>query len=254
MVTCRSRCQCRLAFTELLEPGFIAFYIDCTAVDIYIDTGESPSAAITITFGSGDNQQQHQQQYQSSESYGQHIPVISTHSTGSISGSLYSGPCGGDEDPVQHQHTLDFNCYFNSCHGVCQLRPSFGSTELAESPLNSTEISRGHTGDTLQQSFLPHLLNRHCHSCIGHFNSVSATGSQVEPIFETLDDLFDTEILGYGQPSQPQTHSMDDKLFNSCSLLDWVTSDGVNYTTDTSVALNDDEQISGNLPSTDTDF
>ncbi|WP_422132381.1 hypothetical protein [Endozoicomonas sp. ALD040] len=218
--------------------------------------GNPPYTAITITFSSGDNQQQQQQhqQYQSSESYGQQAPLISTHSAGSISGTLYSGSGGGDEDPEQHQHTLDLNCYFNFCHGVCQHRPSFDSTEFAESPLNFTEISIGHTGDMLQQSFLSDLLNRHCHSCIGHFNSVSATDSQVEPIFETLNNLFDTEILGYGQSSQLQTQNMDDKLFNSFSLSEWAASDGVNYTTDASVSLNDDVQISGNLPSTDNDF
>lgn len=82
--------------------------------------GDHSFAAITMMLGSGHEQPQ----LESSESSGHKGPDATTCSKGFFTASLHSDSGGGNGNPEQHPHTLDLNCFIDTCRGVCQFRQS----------------------------------------------------------------------------------------------------------------------------------
>uniref|UniRef100_UPI0021476215 ankyrin repeat domain-containing protein n=1 Tax=Endozoicomonas sp. ONNA1 TaxID=2828740 RepID=UPI0021476215 len=128
---------------------------------------DHPLTAVITVPGSGNARQQSPP----SESSGQHAQETTARPAGSFNSFLYPDSTDGNGDPQQSLHSLDLNCFVSPCHGVCQFRPLSDSSEPAECPMNTTEISTGHTGASLEQSSCPHLYNGHCSECAGHMTN-----------------------------------------------------------------------------------
>ncbi|WP_448217659.1 hypothetical protein [Endozoicomonas sp. 2B-B] len=100
---------------------------------------DDPFTINTMTLP-GENKQQSDQQQSNkqnppSESSGKQASGATSHISGSITKTLSSGSDDGNEGPEQDQHTLGLDCYVDSCRGICKIRQSSNSSELAEHPL-----------------------------------------------------------------------------------------------------------------------
>ncbi|WOG26886.1 hypothetical protein [Endozoicomonas sp. 8E] len=147
-------------------------------VNSIMTEGDHRFATITAVFGSTENSPQ----YQSSESSGQPASKATLASISSFispRNNDYSGGNGGDQ---QQLHTLGLNCFIHPCHGFCQLKPLFESSESTEWPLNTLKIS------------CVHLATGHCSSCMKHFDPAYASESHQNPFFNTLHDLSDIQL------------------------------------------------------------
>ncbi|WP_257254320.1 MULTISPECIES: hypothetical protein [unclassified Endozoicomonas] len=146
-----------------------------------IQEEDHPFASIPMMYGSGDNPTQ----YPPSESSGQQVTKATTEPARSFT-SLQYFVSGDDEgDSQQNSHTLGLNCFVHPCHGVCNFRISFDSTESVESQQNSLNSS------------YPYLADGHRLSCVDQ-NDLS----DVQLPFD-YDPVFD------GNPGDEVAHTTD---------------------------------------------
>ncbi|WP_422473891.1 hypothetical protein [Endozoicomonas sp. ALB032] len=167
---------------------------------------DQPFAIITTMFGFGHNSPQ----YPSPESTGQQAPQATNNPTGYFTHLLCSDSGNGNEDPKQDSHTLGLNCFVNSCHGVCQLRPASDSSGPSESTLNSEKNSTDNTEASA--------------GCISDFDSVTARDSQPRThqpgdmqlpgnVSATSDDLIIISgLLNLGKSQSPPHLFRTDKV------------------------------------------
>ncbi|WP_257287880.1 hypothetical protein [Endozoicomonas sp. SESOKO2] len=117
---------------------------------------DDPYAITTMTL-SGNGQEKNQQKNEPTKSSGQQASGKTAQFKGSLTRPENFGSGGGNEGPEQ-QHTFCLNCYVDSCHGVCKLRPlSDGDGDgdgdgSAKWSLNLVETSTGYTGAVPEQS------------------------------------------------------------------------------------------------------
>lgn len=198
--------------------------------------GDHLFSAITTVFGSENNPPQ----YQPSEASGLQPPQTTIHLAGSFTSFVYSHSADGNGGPQQHQHTLALNCYIYPCNGICRFRPSSNDGEPDAWSLNFAEFSTGSTVANPGQGSCPHLTNGSCFSCEGHFDPVSAEGSEQNLPFETFIDLCEIQYpFDYGQLFQ--AYNIDDNPANSGAL-----NTGDSYTIDATGLLNYGMPMSGN--------
>ncbi|WP_257287108.1 hypothetical protein, partial [Endozoicomonas sp. SESOKO2] len=119
-----------------------------------LEASQDDPFAITTMVLPGNGKKQRQQKNEQTESSGRQASGTSAQITGSVKRPRHSGSGGGNEEPEQPQHTLGLDCYVDSCHGVCKLRPSSHSEEPAEWSLNPVANSTGNTGAASEQSLL----------------------------------------------------------------------------------------------------
>ncbi|WP_257280673.1 hypothetical protein [Endozoicomonas sp. ISHI1] len=143
-----------------------------------------PFAATTAMFDSGHGQPQ----YPPSESSNRQAPKTTTHLAGYFTGLLHSVSGDGNEGPEQHSHTLGFNCFVHPCRGVCELRPSFDSSDSGA--LNSVESSTGCTKVTSEKSSCPSMADRYCcrrNPVDGVVSDGDASGSKGAAVADTMN-------------------------------------------------------------------
>ncbi|WOG26995.1 hypothetical protein [Endozoicomonas sp. 8E] len=166
--------------------------------------GEHPFSVTTMMPGSGDEQQKGQP----SGCFDQQTPVTTTHPISYLTRLQYSD--SGDGDKAPRQHTLDLNCFAYSCNGVCRFRSAPNSRGATEWPLNSEESATGFTGAAAGPGPHYNLTEGDCSRWINDFDTLNATDSRQNPLFETLNGLPDIQHrCDSVQPFQTQTHLHD---------------------------------------------
>ncbi|WP_257279922.1 hypothetical protein [Endozoicomonas sp. ISHI1] len=181
---------------------------------------DHPLAAITIMFGSGHDQHQ----YQPSESPDQQAPAATSRPQASFTAPQNTDYGGGNPDPHQHSHTLGFNCFFHPCRGVCQFRLLSGCKELAESTLNSENMSTAGNGSSSDLADGYHLSNT------DHFDLLNMTPSQNKSSFKVLNNHPDTQIsFDSYQLFEPQMRGIDVNPANSFNPINRVGFDGTGF-------------------------
>ncbi|WOG28487.1 hypothetical protein [Endozoicomonas sp. 8E] len=102
---------------------------------------DDPYAITTMTYlehGQQKNQQRNQPVVLSTD---QQAPGANSQIKGTFNSPGHSGSGGGNEGSEQNRHTLSFNCFVDSCIGVCKLRPPLRNRESAEQSLNFPDSS-----------------------------------------------------------------------------------------------------------------
>ncbi|WP_422138463.1 hypothetical protein [Endozoicomonas sp. ALC020] len=169
---------------------------------------DDPFTINTMTLP-GENKQQSDQQQSNkqnppSESSGQQASGTTSHVRGSVTNTLSSGSNDGNESPEQDQHTLGLDCFVNSCHGVCKLRQSSNSSELAEHPLKP-EIHEAVAKVASKAGVLVSQIIKHINRLIFNhtLNDVHANANSPSPDIQTFENAI--EILELLDPSDIST-------------------------------------------------